>query len=314
MNVRTFFAYHLTHHFGAFSLETYHTNSERPREGDQVFVVSGDDAEDGRKDFCLEGLFRVHRRIEGPFDLVNLRGEPAKYRYRLPMTAIRTPDAPIPLSNADWYDRKEIRSYFASGQNFNELPKGKNYRERFEELLAGYGQSEAEQIAEDLEDIRNRVANPTERQALIQARIGQGRFRADLTRMWGKGEVCALTNIALPQMLIASHILPWRDADDVQRLDPANGVLLAAHADALFDRHLLSFEQVHGEFRCVILPEATDAARQAGLRVGMPLNTTHLKPSFERRVAEYMADHQRRFLARKIAASATSTVRVLAPV
>ena len=306
MNVRTFFAYHLTHHFGAFSLETYHTNSEKPREGDHVFVISGDHGPDGRKDFWLEGLFRIHRRVEGPFKLVNLRGEPATYSYRLPMTGIRTPDAPIPLANADWYDRDEARRYFASGQNFNELPKGKDYRARFEELLAGYGQSEAEQIAEDLADIQSRVASSTERQALVQARIGQGRFRADVTKLWGKGEVCALTGIALPPMLIASHILPWRDADDTQRLDPANGLLLAAHVDALFDRHLLSFQQARDGMRCVIAPEAVVAARQVGLVAGSTLNDTNLSPSSLRRIGDYMQGHHRRFLARKAAAAVTA--------
>lgn len=306
MNVRTFFAYHLTHHFGAFSLETYHTNSEKPREGDHVFVISGDHGPDGRKDFWLEGLFRIYRRVEGPHKLVNLRGEPATYRYRLPMTGIRTPDAPIPLANADWYDRDEARRYFASGQNFNELPKGKDYRARFEELLAGYGQSEAEQIAEDLADIQSRVASPTERQALVQARIGQGRFRADVTKLWGKGEACALTGVSLPAMLIASHILPWRDADDAQRLDPANGLLLAAHADALFDRFLLSFQQVREGLRCVIAPEALVAARQVGLVAGAVLQDAHLSPSTQRRIGAYMEIHHRRFLARKHAATVTA--------
>lgn len=304
LNVRTHFAYHLTHHFGPFSLKTYHTNSEKPREGDHVFVVSGDDGDDGRKEFWLEGLFRIHRRIEGPFDLVNLAGEPARFQYKLPMTAIRAPDAPIPLRNAVWYDRTEARNNFASGQNFNPLPKG--YRERFEELLAGYGQSEAEQIAEDLEEVRSRVVDATERQALVQARIGQGRFRSDVTRLWGKGEVCALTGIALPEMLIASHIKPWRDSDDAQRLDPANGLLLAVHADKLFDRYLLSFNLVRGELQCVIAPTARLAARSAGLAEGKALNTAHLSLTMGRRLETYMEGHHRRFLARKAAMAATN--------
>lgn len=306
MNTRTYFAYHLTHHFGPFSLETYHTNSEKPREGDHVFVISGDVGKEGRMEFWLEGLFRIHRREVGPFQLRNLRDEPATYQYKLPMTGIRTPDAPIPLASAPWYDREEARRYFASGQNFNELPKGKDYRERFEELLAGFAQSEAEQIAEDLEDIRSRVPNATQRQALIQARIGQGRFRAEVTKMWGKGEICALTGISLPQMLIASHILPWRDADDAQRLDPANGLLLAAHVDALFDRHLLSFEQARDGLRCVIATEARTAARQAGILAGATLKDTNLSPSELRRVVAYLENHHRRFLARKQASAVTA--------
>lgn len=43
-------------------------------------------------------------------------------------------------------------------------------------------------------------------------------------------------------MLIASHILPWADADDNQRHDVHNGILLSPTYDALFDKHLITFE------------------------------------------------------------------------
>jgi len=206
---RTFFAYHLTHHFGPFSLHSYHTNNTTVREGDQVYVVSGDDASDGGKDYSLEGLFRIHRRLDGPFELMNLKGQPATFQFRLSMTAIRVPDAPVPLQGAPWYDRQEVHRFFSSGQNFNPLPTEPDYKERFDALLAGYGQSSASELVDDLAEIERTVPDATERAALTQARIGQGRFRADVTRLWGRGEVCALTAIALPELLIASHIRPW---------------------------------------------------------------------------------------------------------
>jgi hypothetical protein len=43
------------------------------------------------------------------------------------------------------------------------------------------------------------------------------------------------------QALRASHVLPWSNATDVERLDPDNGLLLSANLDALFDKHLISF-------------------------------------------------------------------------
>lgn len=42
-------------------------------------------------------------------------------------------------------------------------------------------------------------------------------------------------------MLIASHIKPWRDSSDEEKLDGNNGLLLAPHADFLFDRGYISF-------------------------------------------------------------------------
>ena len=40
----------------------------------------------------------------------------------------------------------------------------------------------------------------------------------------------------------ASHAKPWADANDAERLDPANGLPLAVHLDALFDAGLISFD------------------------------------------------------------------------
>jgi hypothetical protein len=79
----------------------------------------------------------------------------------------------------------------------------------------------------------------TTRQALAAARMGQGRFRAQLESRW-KG-ACAVLGIVVREVLRASHMKPWQDSTDAERLNPANGLLLAAHLDALFDRGLISF-------------------------------------------------------------------------
>jgi predicted restriction endonuclease len=79
----------------------------------------------------------------------------------------------------------------------------------------------------------------TERETLIKARIGQGRFREDVFNIW-KG--CAITGIKDPDLLIASHIKPWRLCTNNERLDAANGLMLLPHYDHLFDKGYLSFE------------------------------------------------------------------------
>jgi HNH endonuclease len=82
----------------------------------------------------------------------------------------------------------------------------------------------------------------TEREALVQARVGQGEFRAAVIKLWGLGEVCALSGCKLRPTLIASHVRAWRDCTiSPERLDGANGILLCAHIDRLFDQHWLSF-------------------------------------------------------------------------
>ena len=42
--------------------------------------------------------------------------------------------------------------------------------------------------------------------------------------------------------MIASHIVPWRSSNDKERLDKENGILLSPLYDALFDKHLISFQ------------------------------------------------------------------------
>ena len=81
---------------------------------------------------------------------------------------------------------------------------------------------------------------PTERDAVVKARLGQGRFRADLLAAWG-GQ-CAVTGIGIPALLRASHIKPWRDSNNTERLDRHNGLLLVANLDAAFDAGLITFQ------------------------------------------------------------------------
>ena len=59
---------------------------------------------------------------------------------------------------------------------------------------------------------------------------------------------CALTGIAVPQLLIASHIIPWSENED-RRADPTNGLCLNALHDKAFDRHLITFDE---DYRLVV--------------------------------------------------------------
>jgi hypothetical protein len=80
----------------------------------------------------------------------------------------------------------------------------------------------------------------TERDALIQARLGQGRFRTDVIALWGS---CAVTGCSMFSILMASHIVPWAKCEtNKERLDPFNGLLLTPNLDKLFDQGLISFK------------------------------------------------------------------------
>ncbi|MBW8363352.1 MAG: HNH endonuclease [Rhizobium sp.] len=88
-------------------------------------------------------------------------------------------------------------------------------------------------------DPKNKDIPETTKQALINARIGQGGYRKRMLRLWeGK---CALTGCSVETVLVASHAKPWAEASNPERLDEYNGLLLAASIDRLFDAGLISF-------------------------------------------------------------------------
>ena len=82
--------------------------------------------------------------------------------------------------------------------------------------------------------------NKTERKGLVTSRVGQGFYRQELIKKFDNK--CAVTGINLEEILIASHIIPWRHSNDEERLDIENGILLSPLYDALFDKNLISFQ------------------------------------------------------------------------
>jgi putative restriction endonuclease len=88
----------------------------------------------------------------------------------------------------------------------------------------------------------------TERQAIRKERLAQSFFR-DLV-LQNFDHRCALTGLAGPHMLIASHIVGWAE-DVANRVNPRNGIALNSLHDAAFDRHLVSFDD---NFRLVVAP------------------------------------------------------------
>jgi len=84
------------------------------------------------------------------------------------------------------------------------------------------------------------LPNVTERSGLITSRVGQGAYRKRIIHRWEYK--CAVTNFNKLDILIASHIVPWSKATDHERLDVNNGLLLSPIYDALFDKHLITFD------------------------------------------------------------------------
>lgn len=95
-------------------------------------------------------------------------------------------------------------------------------------------------LADDIEAIRKDSTIPEPQKELLTfARMGQGKYRKDLIELWEK---CSVSNCKMTDLLIASHIKPWRESSNEEKLDPYNGLLLLPNYDKLFDKHLISFD------------------------------------------------------------------------
>ena len=84
------------------------------------------------------------------------------------------------------------------------------------------------------------IPNITERTGLVTSRVGQGAYRKRIIHRWEYQ--CAVTGFKKLDILIASHIVPWAKSTNEERLDVHNGILLSPVYDALFDKHLISFD------------------------------------------------------------------------
>lgn len=78
----------------------------------------------------------------------------------------------------------------------------------------------------------------TERESIVKARIGQGKFREQLLAKYGS---CIISGIDISKALVASHIKPWAVSTNEERVSVNNGLLLSATYDRLYDSGLITF-------------------------------------------------------------------------
>lgn len=92
--------------------------------------------------------------------------------------------------------------------------------------------------AEEQEIVADTALTETEKATLVLARRGQGKFRA---RVQAVETSCRVTGVSSEKLLIASHIKPWKDSDNLERLSGNNGLFLSPHVDRLFDSGFITF-------------------------------------------------------------------------
>jgi putative restriction endonuclease len=143
-----------------------------------------------------------------------------------------------------------------------------------------------EQEKEEEDEIENKIRNSSrsemEKQQLINARRGQGKFRTNLCEIEKK---CRLTGVHNKDFLIASHIKPWRYSTDLEKIDGNNGFLLSPHIDKLFDGGYISFTDEGNIIRANL--EVDQIMRKWGLDPDMSVG------KFNPEQKKYLAFHRK---------------------
>jgi putative restriction endonuclease len=150
------------------------------------------------------------------------------------------------------------------------------------QAATGYRQA----LAETLAALPPGLAG-TDIERMVRQRVGQQKFREAMLEYWGGA--CAVTGVAVPEVLRASHAKPWAECEsDAERLDVFNGFLLTANLDALFDRFLISFDEGG---RLVSSPSLAEAdLKRLGIVPGLELRW--VAPEHQ----SYLSFHRARFL------------------
>lgn len=151
--------------------------------------------------------------------------------------------------------------------------------------LAELAKAAPDRLVEQFVAATQSMPESTEVERLVKQRVGQDIFRNALISFW-QGR-CAVTGLALPSLLRASHIKPWADcANNEERLDVFNGLLLAPHLDALFDGGWITFDDDGNIVRSTLL----DAVAAKLLGVANEMRLTHITAD-HRLYLEYHRQH-----------------------
>lgn len=145
-------------------------------------------------------------------------------------------------------------------------------------------ESQGHALIEDLNSIKNEKVDSTTKEALISARVGQGKFRTQVFQLWGN--CCSVTGSATQTAIRASHIKPWRESTNKERLDPNNGLPLVASLDALFDAGLISFNSFG---KLIVSSKLTSTERKI-----FGINEKSLTKKTAAKTAAYLLYHRRK--------------------
>lgn len=122
----------------------------------------------------------------------------------------------------------------------------------------------------------------SEREIITKARVNHGEYRNRVLNKYGG---CCLCGMNDKNLLIASHIKPWKDSDSKEKTDVNNALLLCPHHDKLFDKGLITFDD-NGE---IIISDYVELNNRLLLNI-QPVDK--LRISISKETKEYLKWHR----------------------
>lgn len=123
-------------------------------------------------------------------------------------------------------------------------------------------------------NIIEKFTDITEKNIIIKTRVGQGLFKKKLLAIGCKCNICG---ISIKELLIASHCKPWSKANDKERLDVNNGLLLCPTHDAIFDKGLITFDNEGRIIISTVIPKEEYKLININENVCIDLNNENIK-------------------------------------
>lgn len=194
--------------------------------------------------YCLTPFGRMHSRNPDIKSLATSIGRTAS-AIALKMTNFASLDPTLHqsgMSNSSKLDR-EVWTEFFEAMTLSLIPDEAVHETGFDESAKPF---EPFPLREGVDVMR-----------LVKTRLNQGFFRRlILTSYDGK---CALTELDVPELLVASHIVPWSE-DSTVRMAPQNGICLNALHDRAFDQGFITFDD---DYSVVYSRKLPNTAREA---------------------------------------------------
>ncbi len=181
--------------------------------------------------YCKTPFGKIHTRNPNIIELAKLLGRtPSAVSWKLANIARLDPALKErQISGATHGNKAEVQIWEEFHQNWEELAF------ESERLLAWLKHVPLQESAGI--PVEEQFGEGKESESIVRIRVKQYFFRQMVLATYSYR--CCITGLAVPELLNASHIVPW-SVDPKNRLNPRNGLCLNSLHDRAFDRGLLT--------------------------------------------------------------------------